>query len=110
MKAIPYVTDTNVDTPAIFNTLSGTGRTDVSYARSGGHRAISSLHQVQNGGDLYLRYADARFSGPVSLTAKSYTAKNLLGNLGDQHRWVSQKEGADRMEVVSSGGWVGLYF
>jgi hypothetical protein len=113
VKATPLVTEDNLATPAIFRTLSGFGRTDVEFGKAMPHRPISALHQVQDGGDMYLRYGKAGYNGPVALHAKSYSARNLQGafasNTTDGERWAGEKEGKDEMEVRSEG-WVGLYF
>ncbi len=55
--------------PASFDTVTGGGRTDVSYIenQSSSHRPISSQHTSSMNGDLYLTYRDARFSGLVAL-------------------------------------------
>ena len=110
VKVIPLTTEDNTDKPAILHTLSGEGRTDVTVAHAVPHRSLSSIHQVQNGGDMYLRYAGAGFNGPVALSAKSYSAKNLHGGFKDgEARWAGEADGGDSMEIKSPG-WVGLYF
>ncbi len=106
--------------PASFDTVTGGGRTDVSYIenQSSSHRPISSQHTSSMNGDLYLTYRDARFSGLVALHSGSYTATGLQSAMdlpGDGKsgkawtHYVGDQDGGDEI-LVNSRGWTGLYF
>jgi hypothetical protein len=111
IQAYPYTTDANLLSPATLETLSGTGRTDVTYTSTGGpHRPIADMHRVQNGGDIYLTYKKARFNGLVDVDAKSYSLSNVQSDDQGETRYVGDREGGDKLEVHDGGGWVGLYF
>jgi len=115
---------------ATLRTTSGSGRTDIKYAAGAVPRTINSVHMSQSGGDLYLDYAKARFSGKIALKARSgYTmtgaralgapgsrfdvegrARQTIGD-GDGPEWThyaGDADGVDQIEV-QGGGWVGLY-
>ena len=94
-------------------TTTGAGRADVFFVNhaDGQHRPIDATHVVAMGGELYLRYKDAAFNGPVDLNAKSFAAEGLQNAFKQDggSPYVRSKEGADRM-LVKSNSWVGLYF
>jgi hypothetical protein len=104
----PYGSIDLIDTKASLMTLAGTGRSDYTYQASVPKRPIDSVHRVQNGGDLYLTYKKAQFSGPVDLDVKSYSLSNVASKNGV--RYVGEIDGEDKLEVHNSGGWLGLYF
>jgi len=98
--------------------VTGTGSMNITYAREAGapHRRIDSTHVSERGGDLYLTYDDAEFSGVIDFFAKSYSANGLQWTSGSEAesrlgelRWAGSKDGDDTLSVSSPGGWVGLY-
>lgn len=108
--------------PASFDTVTGAGRTDVSYIESpsSSHRPIRSDHTSSMNGDIYLSYRDARFSGLVALHSGSYSATGLQsatelpgsrdGKSGKAWtHYVGDQDGGDEI-LVNSRGWTGLYF
>ncbi|KAK0212956.1 hypothetical protein DFS33DRAFT_1377404 [Desarmillaria ectypa] len=107
---------------ASFDTVTGAGRTDVSYTEdlSSSHRPIRSDHTSSMNGNLYLTYRDARFSGLVALHSHSYSATGLQSatespGSGDGKsgkawtHYVGDQDGGDEI-LVNSRGWTGLYF
>lgn len=107
IQAYPHTTDTNLDGPAELSTLTGAGRTDVTYHAPVPRRPILSEHRVQNGGDIYLTYKDARFNGAVDVDAKSYSMRNIQSE--GAIRYVGDRAGGDKLEV-HTGGWARVYF
>ncbi|KIJ67906.1 hypothetical protein HYDPIDRAFT_107438 [Hydnomerulius pinastri MD-312] len=104
---------------ATLETTSGSGRMDVFYKtpKSFDKRPISSTHASQRGGDLYLTYKEAEYSGNVEVKAKSYTTTGLQGMMpqtpGQGNTglpWVGSPDGGDSLKVSSPSGWVGIYF
>lgn len=93
-------------------TTSGSGRTDITYVNTplDSHRPISSTHS-SSGGNIYLNYKEAEFSGQVDLSdVRSWSASGLRGGeRPDDPRWVGDKDGADRM-TASSKSWIKLNF
>lgn len=111
----------NIDNPEpiTFKTHHGSGRTDVFYdsPKEFMHRPINNHHQSTRGGDLYLNYQKAEYSGPIVLKSRSHTAFGMQGSFpspkgGEKPGlpWVGEKDGVDRMTVYTPSGWVGLYF
>lgn len=105
--------------PAYLTTVHATGRTEYIYQSdpAHAHRPIVSSHSSTRGGDLYLTYKNAEYSGPVQLAAKSYTASGLQGSVssmpgqvGKALPWVGSADGEDVLVINSRKGWVGLYF
>ena len=111
--------------PAYLTTRTDRGRTDLFYENhndpnTNPHRPIVSEHlsgrMMGKGGDLYLTYKDADFSGRVDLQAKSHTTYNLKGNLsrpdqgGGTLPYHGNPDGGDSLRVRAANGWVGLYF
>lgn len=113
LKIHPEVSNSGI---AQFQTTTGAGRSDLFYVSDVGapHRVINAVHRSSRGGDLYLRYKDAEFSGTVDMEAKSYTATGVQGlgpsRNGTDLPWVGDKEGSDKLKIQSIKGWVGLYF
>ncbi|KAF7971798.1 hypothetical protein HWV62_19873 [Athelia sp. TMB] len=72
---------------------------------------VTNVHS--GGGELYLTYADAQFSGRVAVSAQSYSMRGVQSEGGLEGRgkgWVGDKEGGDSLTVANARGWVGVYF
>ncbi|RDX48089.1 hypothetical protein OH76DRAFT_1405342 [Lentinus brumalis] len=99
--------------PVTLLTTTGAGRSDVFFVNHPGfpHRPIDATHHSSLNGDLYLTYTDARFDGPVDLSAKSFSATGLENAFKKDGGlpFHGSRDGADKM-LVKSQGWVGLYF
>ncbi|KAK7057255.1 peptidase C1-like family-domain-containing protein [Favolaschia claudopus] len=110
----------SLETPelATLRTTSGSGRTDIFYVNKDAqfHRPISSTHMSSMNADMYLTYRDAKYSGLIELSAKSYTATGAerIAPFGEEPQdkwthWVGDKEGKDEL-TVKTRGWAGVYF
>ncbi|KAF7984221.1 hypothetical protein HWV62_16022 [Athelia sp. TMB] len=100
--------------PVYLTTSHGSGRADVFFESDGAyaHRPIVAAHKA-GGGELYLTYADAQFSGRVSVAAQSYSMRGVQSEGGLEARgkgWVGDKDGGDSLTVANARGWVGVYF
>lgn len=100
--------------PAVLNTVTGVGRTDIYYEDPHGliHRTISSNHRSARGGEVHLHYNDAGFNGHVDLKAKSYTTSGVFGQFNhteDRLPTAGDGDGDDMLVAQSPKGWIGLY-
>lgn len=115
----PLSNDRALET-AYLTTVHGTGRTDYFYESDPAyaHRRIVSSHSSRRGGDLYLTYKNADYSGPVEYTAKSSSAYGLQGMAGARRPgqvdgplpWVGSPDGEDMLIAQNPKGWIGIYF
>ncbi|KAI0081317.1 hypothetical protein K474DRAFT_1636080 [Panus rudis PR-1116 ss-1] len=119
VKPAAFLPGSDNDEPkkAIFESITGAGRTDLFWESDKGtpHRQIEAVHRSSRNGDIYLTYKQSEFSGKVTLDAKSYSATGLQGTMDknpdgtERQPWVGDENGKDTL-AVHSRGWVGLYF
>jgi hypothetical protein len=106
--------DNDLPETATFQTISGAGRTDVTYIspQEFSHRPIKTTHRSGRKGDIYLNYKDAGFSGLVELPKSNYWVTGPLNKLalpeGPFTHYVNSAEGVDRMNINSQTGSVSL--
>jgi len=104
---------------AVLGTTTGAGKTQVVvHANNGWRRPIEASHISAMNGPVELTYKDAGINGLVGVEAKELKETGMeelqSGEVGGENgrqwtHWVGSKTGTDRI-VVSSRGWVAMYF
>lgn len=99
-------------------TTTGAGKTQVWYHKNkGAKRPIDAMHLSSQNGPMEITYKGADINGLVDMEAENYETTGLesLGNIKTEEwnkQWthfVGNKDGKDKI-LVSTRGWVGLYF
>ncbi|KIJ39477.1 hypothetical protein M422DRAFT_257802 [Sphaerobolus stellatus SS14] len=103
--------------PAELSTWISGGNLDLTYFNNA-KRVLSSIHRASGrDSNMYLRYENAGYNGHVQVKTRSWRSSGLHGSMPNQRGqldrgklpWAGNKDGADYMEVGSSG-WAELSF
>lgn len=105
--------DSSSSNRAQLRTITGAGRSDVTYFSSKGpKRQIESMHLSSKNGDLFLNYHEAQFEGKIQLQSRRHTvtgARRIRNSSGGWTDYVGNQESKDEI-YINSRGWAGLYF
>ena len=113
--------DPESQSPASFRTITGAGRTDVSYITPKTfQRPTHNVHMSSRNADVHLKYNEAKFNGRIKMESTQYSATGLeafskpangteSATASQWTHWRGDKDGGDEI-IVKSRGWTGLYF
>ncbi|KZV96291.1 hypothetical protein EXIGLDRAFT_671270 [Exidia glandulosa HHB12029] len=102
---LEFVVADGEDAPELSTNTGLSGQADFTYMNPDG-RPVHAEH-ASAGAQLYLRYAGARFNGPIDIQASGWSSRGHVENFGMHNPkgtpFVGSEDGPDRLKIRTPG-------